>query len=231
MPGNEVKNWSQYEALRRKGMSKTRAAKITNAVSKGANVNAFGIDHGPISKSLPETLGRVGMRTAKKRKGVFTVTDAERMPPGRKPRNPGPFADPWTSTKYARESSEYPSNPRRRRAVRNASVAGGATAATGGAVELHRRKVAKGAFSEVVTGAKDVAGGFKHGVGGGSAGFGGKGARALNAGAKIGGGTRKAGQFTAVNKVPLAVGAGVGAAVGGTAKLATGQPDRQGPGW
>lgn len=31
MPGKQVKNWSKYHALRRKGMSKTRAAKITNA--------------------------------------------------------------------------------------------------------------------------------------------------------------------------------------------------------
>ena len=35
MPGKQVKNWKQYHALRRKGMSKTRAAKITNASKKG----------------------------------------------------------------------------------------------------------------------------------------------------------------------------------------------------
>lgn len=31
MPGKQVKNWRKYHALRGKGMSKTRAAKITNA--------------------------------------------------------------------------------------------------------------------------------------------------------------------------------------------------------
>jgi hypothetical protein len=34
MPGKQVKNWKQYHALRRKGFSKKRAAKITNASSK-----------------------------------------------------------------------------------------------------------------------------------------------------------------------------------------------------
>lgn len=34
MPGPQVKNWKQYEALRAKGMTKTKAAKITNAASK-----------------------------------------------------------------------------------------------------------------------------------------------------------------------------------------------------
>lgn len=33
MPGKEVKNWPQYEALRRKGYSKSSAARITNASS------------------------------------------------------------------------------------------------------------------------------------------------------------------------------------------------------
>lgn len=33
MPGKQIKNWKQYHALRQKGMSKTRAAKITNAGS------------------------------------------------------------------------------------------------------------------------------------------------------------------------------------------------------
>lgn len=31
MPGSEVKNWDTYHALRRKGMSKERAAKIANS--------------------------------------------------------------------------------------------------------------------------------------------------------------------------------------------------------
>ncbi len=31
MPGKEVKNWPQYEALRKKGLSKQSAARITNA--------------------------------------------------------------------------------------------------------------------------------------------------------------------------------------------------------
>jgi hypothetical protein len=31
MAGNSIKNKSKYEALKRKGMSKTRAAKISNA--------------------------------------------------------------------------------------------------------------------------------------------------------------------------------------------------------
>lgn len=30
MPGPEVKNWDQYEALRKKGFSKEAAARITN---------------------------------------------------------------------------------------------------------------------------------------------------------------------------------------------------------
>jgi hypothetical protein len=33
MPGNQVKNWPQYEKLRKKGFSKTSAAKITNSDS------------------------------------------------------------------------------------------------------------------------------------------------------------------------------------------------------
>lgn len=33
MPGKAVKNWPQYEKLRGKGMSKTSAAKITNAAA------------------------------------------------------------------------------------------------------------------------------------------------------------------------------------------------------
>jgi len=33
MPGKQVKNWKQYEALREKGMSKESAARITNAQS------------------------------------------------------------------------------------------------------------------------------------------------------------------------------------------------------
>jgi hypothetical protein len=35
MPGKSIKNWKQYHALRRKGMSKSRAAKITNAGKGG----------------------------------------------------------------------------------------------------------------------------------------------------------------------------------------------------
>jgi hypothetical protein len=31
MPGKQVKNWSQYEALRKKGMSKESAARIANS--------------------------------------------------------------------------------------------------------------------------------------------------------------------------------------------------------
>lgn len=34
MPGKQVKNWKQYEALRDKGMSKERAAKIANSKKK-----------------------------------------------------------------------------------------------------------------------------------------------------------------------------------------------------
>ena len=34
MPGKQVKNWKQYHGLRRKGMSKARAARITNAAAK-----------------------------------------------------------------------------------------------------------------------------------------------------------------------------------------------------
>jgi len=33
MPGPQIKNWDMYHALRRKGMPKTAAAKITNAAS------------------------------------------------------------------------------------------------------------------------------------------------------------------------------------------------------
>ena len=36
MPGKQVKSWPQYEALRKEGLSKESAAKITNAsVKKG----------------------------------------------------------------------------------------------------------------------------------------------------------------------------------------------------
>jgi len=34
MPGKQVKNWAQYEALRREGYSKESAARITNAQAK-----------------------------------------------------------------------------------------------------------------------------------------------------------------------------------------------------
>lgn len=34
MPGKQVKNWSQYEALRRQGYSKESAARIANAASR-----------------------------------------------------------------------------------------------------------------------------------------------------------------------------------------------------
>lgn len=33
MPGKQVKNWKQYEALRKQGMSKESAARITNAAA------------------------------------------------------------------------------------------------------------------------------------------------------------------------------------------------------
>jgi len=31
MPGNQVKDWEKYEALRKKGLSKESAARITNS--------------------------------------------------------------------------------------------------------------------------------------------------------------------------------------------------------
>lgn len=31
MPGKQVKNWRQYEALRRRGMPKSAAARVANA--------------------------------------------------------------------------------------------------------------------------------------------------------------------------------------------------------
>lgn len=34
MPGKEVKNWKMYEALRKKGYSKSKSARIANAKSK-----------------------------------------------------------------------------------------------------------------------------------------------------------------------------------------------------
>jgi hypothetical protein len=34
VPGKSVKNWRQYHALRRKGYSKTSAARITNAAQR-----------------------------------------------------------------------------------------------------------------------------------------------------------------------------------------------------
>lgn len=34
MPGKQVKNWKQYEALRKAGFTKSSAAKITNASGK-----------------------------------------------------------------------------------------------------------------------------------------------------------------------------------------------------
>jgi hypothetical protein len=33
MPGKQVKNWKQYEALRREGYTKESAARITNAAA------------------------------------------------------------------------------------------------------------------------------------------------------------------------------------------------------
>ena len=37
MPGDEVKDWKMYEALRREGHSKQSAARITNAHVKRSN--------------------------------------------------------------------------------------------------------------------------------------------------------------------------------------------------
>ena len=34
MPGKQVKSWKQYHKLRKKGMSKKKAARITNASQK-----------------------------------------------------------------------------------------------------------------------------------------------------------------------------------------------------
>jgi len=34
MPGKQVKNWNMYEALRKKGMSKEKAARVTNAKAR-----------------------------------------------------------------------------------------------------------------------------------------------------------------------------------------------------
>lgn len=34
MPGKQVKDWNQYEALRREGYSKQSAARITNSQAK-----------------------------------------------------------------------------------------------------------------------------------------------------------------------------------------------------
>lgn len=34
MPGKQVKNWNKYNKLRRKGLSKSSAARITNAQHK-----------------------------------------------------------------------------------------------------------------------------------------------------------------------------------------------------
>lgn len=34
MPGKQVKNWKKYHKLRKKGMSKSKAARITNAQEK-----------------------------------------------------------------------------------------------------------------------------------------------------------------------------------------------------
>jgi hypothetical protein len=36
MPGKQVKNWAQYEALRAQGKSKESAARITNAKKRKA---------------------------------------------------------------------------------------------------------------------------------------------------------------------------------------------------
>jgi hypothetical protein len=34
MPGKQIRNWNKYHALRRKGMSKTAAARIANSKRK-----------------------------------------------------------------------------------------------------------------------------------------------------------------------------------------------------
>lgn len=39
MPGKQVKNWKKYHALRKKGFSKTSAAKIVNAGAKRKKSN------------------------------------------------------------------------------------------------------------------------------------------------------------------------------------------------
>ena len=40
MPGKEVKNWDQYHALREEGMSKEKAARITNAAQRKLRGNS-----------------------------------------------------------------------------------------------------------------------------------------------------------------------------------------------
>lgn len=37
MPGKQIRNWPKYEALRKKGASKEKAAKIANSKTKGSS--------------------------------------------------------------------------------------------------------------------------------------------------------------------------------------------------
>lgn len=53
MPGKQVKNWDQYHALREKGMSKERAARITNSDNKKKRKRKISSD--PIERALEES--------------------------------------------------------------------------------------------------------------------------------------------------------------------------------
>jgi len=96
--------------------------------------------------------------------------------------------------------------------------------------------VQKAAFGELLGGAREGFAGFRHGIRGGSFGQV-KGNTTAQLGAKVGHQTRtagmQAGSFARANKMPIGVGAGVGAVgAGGIAIAHNDQPKpRYGPGW
>lgn len=186
------------------------------------SINAFGIDHGAVSK-----VGHLPVRTSIKVGGGDFGTQATHGPEGAKGEHLSrPFVPKAKRGKFKITDAPRFTQPQKQRA---AQVGAGVAVTTAGGVAVQRH-VKKG-MAGIVDQAASLAGGVKHGLGGGATGFGGSGAKALNAGTKVGQKAKAAGTFTAVNKVPIAVGAVGGAAVGGAIKGATGQPARQGPGW
>ena len=76
MPGNSIKNKPKYKALKRKGMSKTRAAKISNA---GKSASRKGGKKGGTKSRRSTSAGK-----SSRSKSTSRTTHQKRVAAGRK---------------------------------------------------------------------------------------------------------------------------------------------------